>query len=42
MIVEFSEIYTVTLERTADLNSKVTIDPVNARIQIIDDDSKII
>ena len=38
MIVELTESFFVTLERTPGLDSRITLDPVDGEIEIIDDD----
>ena len=38
MIVELTESFFVTLERTLGLDSRITLDPVNGEIEITDDD----
>ena len=37
MIVELTESFFVTLERTPGLDSRITLDPVDGEIEIIDD-----
>ena len=39
--LEKTESFTVTLERTPDLDSRIILASVNADIEIIDDESKI-
>ena len=38
MIVELTESFFVTLERTPGLDSRITLDPVDGKIDITDDD----
>ena len=38
MIVELTESFFVTLERTPGLDSRITLDPVDGEIEITDDD----
>ena len=38
MIVELTESFFVTLERTPGLDSRITLDPVDGAIELIDDD----
>ena len=38
MIVELTESFFVTLERTPGLDSRITLDPVDGEIKITDDD----
>ena len=38
MIVELTESFFVTLERTPDLDSRITLDPVDGGIEITDND----
>ena len=38
MIVELTESFFVTLERTPGLDSRITLDPVDGAIEITDDD----
>ena len=38
MMVELTESFFVTLERTTGLDSRITLDPVDGEIEIIDDD----
>ena len=38
MIVELTELFFVTLERTPGLDSRITLDPVDGEIEISDDD----
>ena len=38
MIVELTESFFVTLERTPGLDSRITVDPVHGEIEITDDD----
>ena len=37
-ILENDESFDVTLERTPDLNSRITLDPVNGVVEIADND----
>ena len=37
-VVEWTESFTVTLERRSDLNSRITLDPVDGVVEIIDSD----
>ena len=39
-ILEDDESFDVTLERTPDLDSRITLDPVDAVVEIIDDDGR--
>ena len=38
MVVELNESFLVILERTHDLDSRITLNPVNGAVEIIDDD----
>ena len=38
MIVESTEFFPVTLERTPGLHSRITLNPINGAVEIIDDD----
>ena len=38
MIVEITESFFVTLERTPDLDSRITLNPVDGEIEITDND----
>ena len=36
--LEMTESFSVTLERASDLNSRITLDPVNGKMDVFDDD----
>ena len=38
MIVELTESFLVILERTPGLDSRITLNPINGAVEIIDDD----
>ena len=38
--LEMTESFSVTLERTPDLNSRITLDPVNGKMYIDDDNDR--
>ena len=38
MMVELTESFFITLERTSDLNSRITLNPVDGRVEITDTD----
>ena len=41
IMVESIETFAVTLERTSDLDSRITLNPVTEEIKIIDNDCKL-
>ena len=38
--LEMTELFSVTLERTPDLNSRITLNPVDGAIDILDNDGR--
>ena len=38
--LEMMESFSVTLERTSDLNSRITLNPVDGKMNVFDDDDR--